>query len=268
MESLKKKFKFEELIKISHQLQGEDYIFGIEKIPSLKGFIEVHQEVKLQQDPLILRREIILTSIVKTTPNIRLKLFLCWNGYKEAINLLFNLPRLYERVIPLEKVINITQVHEIGDSGFGWTWQESKKEPDIILFVRNNVVVSIEGQFKEHIELNIAKEIDNELKKLQTIKEYPIEQYGLFSNVRKAIDEIPKVQAGGRLAIGKNPTKEQQLFFATTSGTINRDITNPDQWYYRAGMERGAHQITVYRIANGILPKKEMMTIEIVQKEV
>src|SRR5215470_18468847 len=81
--------------------------------------------------------------------------------------------------------------------------------------------------------------------------------------------QAPRVPTGGRLELGEFATETKEgvtLFFLTSSGSVNRDPESPQKWYYRAGVERGAQEITLYRVGKGILPLRERLRVEVFLK--
>jgi hypothetical protein len=185
---------------------------------------------------------------------------LCWHGFRDAVELLFALTESFERPIPPEAVFNTTQKYQIGDFGLAWSWL-GRDAPDILSFLRNNVLITIQGYNLRQLIVTMAREIDTELQALLTTKEYAEERAGVFSEIKRT--RVPGVAAGGRLTIGASPREGETLFFLTSSGSINRDIDRPDVWYYRAGMEKGRQEIILFRINAGILPKKERLIIDV-----
>jgi hypothetical protein len=260
MEKLQKLFSYDELLKIQRPLLGENYVLNVRKYPSLKEFKVVHQEVSMMETPLALARKVFLSHTEKSETALQLDMTLCWHGFRDALRLLFAFTKSFERSIPTEAVYNTAQKHEIGDFGLAWSWI-GRDEPNILCFLRNNVLVSIQGYNLEGLIVTIAGEIDGELKALRTTKEYAEAKAGVFSEIKRK--QTPRVIAGGRLTIGTYPIEKENLFFLTTSGSVNRDIDRPDVWYYRAGIEKGEQEIIVFRVDSGILPKMERLIIEV-----
>jgi hypothetical protein len=260
METLRKRFAYDELKQISRPLLGENYVFEVEKHPSLKAFTVVHQEVSLNEIPLALVRKVFLSPVKKSETTLQLGITLCWHGFRDVLELLFAFTESFERPIPPEAIFNTTQKYQIGDFGLAWSWL-GREDPEIVSFLRNNVLITIQGYNLRHLIVTIAREIDDELQALRTTKEYPEEQAGVFSEIKR--NKVPEVAAGGRLTIGASPSERETLFFLTTSGSMNRDIDRPDVWYYRAGMEKGKQEILLFRINAGILPKKERLVIDV-----
>lgn len=261
METLKTRFGFEEQLKTPHPMMGEDYVFKREEYESLKEFEEVHQEVSLIENPLVLERKIYFTHTENKQMTLELTIILCWNGYKDALELLYKFPESFERPVPVETVTETAKNYKIGSAGFAWSWQ-GKEKPDILAFVRNNVFVSVQGSCDTgDVILSIGKEIDDRLEKRETKIEYSEAKEGLFSpeKRKKALEVSP----GGRIDIGTF-SPEQHLFFTASGGSVNRDMDNPDLWYFRAGMEKGKYEITLFWVESGILPQKERLIVEII----
>jgi len=256
--ALQERFEYEEILKVSRPLLGENYIFDVAKYPSLEGFKVVHQEVFLQRTPLALAREIYLGRVEGKQTTLKLRIVLCWNGFRDAIDLLFGFAEAFERPIPVEAVVNVAETYQIGDFGLAWSWL-GKKDPNMLYFARNNVLITLQGKNL----VAVAKEIDGRLKQLDTTKEYAEKKDGIFSEMKRKEGEVPKVEAGGSLVFPSIPTETKASFFLTTSGSVNRDPKRPSVWYYRAGMEKGKHEIILFRTNSGILPKKERIVIEV-----
>lgn len=254
---MRDRFGYDEFAKISRPLLDENYIFDVEKYPSLKGFTVVHQEVSLLKTPLTLIRKVYLSHVGEGQRTLKLRMALCWNGFRDTLNLLFGFAFAFERPIPVRAVVNVVQKYQIGDFGLAWSWLE-KEDPDILCFARNNVLIALQGGNL----VTIAKEMDGELKGLRTTRKYAEEKDGVFSEVKKKKGEVPEVKAGGYLTIGAVPTDEQSFFF-TTTGSVNRDVERPSVWYYRAGMKKGENEIILFRVNSGILPKKERLVIKV-----
>jgi hypothetical protein len=255
---LRKRFGYDELVEISRPLLDEDYVFDVEKHPSLKEFKVVHQEVSMIETPLVLVRRVYLGHVGEKQSTLKLGMTLCWNGFRDALDALFGFAESFERPIPVEAVLNTTEVYQIGGFGLSWSWL-GEGEPDILCFIKNNVLVTLQGRNL----VTVAKEIDGELKGLKTTRKYAEEEDAIFSEVKKKEGEVPKVKAGGHLTLPAIPNKEQSFFFFTTSGSVNRDVDRPRFWYYRAGMEKGKQEVILFRVKSGILPKKERLILEV-----
>jgi hypothetical protein len=261
MNILKKKFGFEEQLKTPLPLLGEDFVFKVEEYSSLKGFEHVHQEVSLVEQPLGLERTVFLSHVEEKQTTLQLHIILCWNGYKDALELLYKFPESFQRAVPVESVSETAKEYQIGSTGFGWSWEGSKK-PEMLSFVRNNVFISVQGSCGSgDVILSFAKEIDDRLAKQKTQDEYPEAKEGLFSREKR--EETLAVSPGGRIDIGTFPPGEKSVFFLTTAGSVNRDADNPDLWYYRAGMEKGKQEVTLFWVEAGVLPRKERLIIEV-----
>ena len=262
---LRIRFAYNKLRALSRPLLGENFILEEERLPTLTKFEIVHQEVSLRRTPLAISRKYYFAANENKRITSYLRLTLCLNGFQDALELLFSFAEEFQRPLPLEVVTNATEKYQIGDVGLAWTWRD-EGEPEIIAFVRNNLLVTIQGHNIEDLTVAIAKEIDGAVKKLRTTDKYIAAKEGIFTEVRRKKGEQPKVPAGGTLTIGIVPSKQDSLgfsFFLATSGSMNRDIKNPEVWYYRAGMQKGKQEITLLRADSGILPIKERLILTI-----
>ena len=262
---LRDQFNYKELIEKPIPLLGENYQFRISDYPVLVDFSIKHHETFLLKNPLACVKEFFL-SHAKQSGNINLSFSLCWNGFQDAVSLLFGFVESFQRNIRLENIKNTTETDQIGDFGLTWVWS-GEKQRTVLAFVRNNVLITIKGRQISDLIVPLAREIDNQLKVLNVTLKYN-DSTGILSEVKKKKGEVPVVNAGKRIDIGKSPKKDRQLFFLVSGGSMNRDYENPDLWYYRAGMDKGSYSITLFKETSGILPIRESMTVEIIHKEV
>lgn len=258
---LRDRFLYDELRQLSRPLLGENFILEEADLPSLRPYRLVHQEVSLRQTPLAIVRRFFFSGKNKSHGTLRILLALCLTGFQEALGFLFSFVRDFERPIPWNAVVNTKESYELGDFGFAWGWL--KEEPDVIALVRNNVFLAAEGFTIEPSVVKAAQEIDRSLNQLRTVDRY-YEEEGVFFEIEREQEAPIKIPAGEVLRIGAIPKVKKGIgftFFLTTSGSMNRDITNPDIWYYRAGMDKGKRTITMLRGDAGILPKKAKLNI-------
>jgi len=264
--SLRKHFEIDRLKETIRPVIAENFVLEDQKIDTLTTFEIVHQEISLIRTPLAFLREYNMAGIEKKTTTLQLQLGLSWNGYQDAIELLFAISESFQRPIPIEKTINITKEYDIGDVGFAWSWSV-QKDPDYLAFVRNNILVNLQGNNVQSLLITIAKDIDNTLTRLKTTDHYQEDPKGIFLKLKEKIGDHPNVPAGGTLTIGPIPCEKvgnrHFLFFFTPSGSINRDRTQPEIWYYRAGMEEKEQEIILFRGMSGILPLKDRLIISV-----
>ena len=263
MADVLKQFGFEEARKRERPLLGADYVFK-PSLPAAQAFKNVYERVLLEETPLAVRREIHLQHQEKPHTNAKLTLALAWEGFAGAITLLERFVNGFQRAVPAEAVSSTVTRNEIGDFGVAWAWEKASQGPDVLAFVRFNVLVAITGHDTETgFITGLAEQIDRELRSLPTVPSYGDQAEGLLS---RAMTQAPRVPAGGRLELGEFATETKEgvtLFFLTSSGSVNRDPESPQKWYYRAGVERGAQEITLYRVGKGILPLRERLRVEV-----
>lgn len=194
---------------------------------------------------------------------LHIGLNLCWDGFGDAVRVLFNLAESSQYAIPLEVVSDINESHDLGDLGIALSW--NGLEPDVILFVRNNIVVSLQGHRANRFLLPLALSIDNDVKVLDQVDKYHEEVEGVFSDIKGKMGELIRIRTRSELPFGTLPSTETH-FFMTSSGSVNRDPKNHDNWYYGAGLETGKQEIVHLWVGSGILLKKERLVIEIVEE--
>lgn len=263
--SLRVRFSYDEIKRMSRPLLGENFVLERVKISSLQIGKLLRQEVVLRRRPLAIIKRYYY-DLLKGSKRTSLYLLfaLCIDGFADAIELLFSFAENFERPLPLDEVIETAKSYELGDFGLAWAWR--KEEPDIVSFVRNNVFVVVQGQTGENSLLNIAQEIDGQLNQLRTTDKYVEEKDGLFTQIKRRTDGIVKVKAGEKFTLGSLLKIRKGVgftFFLTTGGSMNQEIAKPEEWFYRAGMEKGKHKITLFHADEGILPKKEQLDVDI-----
>ncbi|NHI84155.1 MAG: hypothetical protein EAX81_07630 [Candidatus Thorarchaeota archaeon] len=261
---IRNRFLDDELRKLSRPLVGENLILEEMDLTSLRPYKLVHQEVFLRRTPLSIFRRLHFSEKEKRKARLQILLALCLDRIQGALDLLFSFVEDFERPIRLDSVVDVRKNYNLGDFGLAWAWL--KGTPDIVTLVRNNVFLAVEGLETEMPIVEIARGIDGILNQLPTVDEYSEEKEGVFHEIQSKTPTPIKIPAGEVLAIGTIPKIKKDVgftFFLTTSGSINRDITNPDKWYYRAGMDKGEHTITMLWGDAGILPKKAQLNIAI-----
>jgi hypothetical protein len=243
-------------------LLGEDFVFATFRYASVAEFRVVHLELHFEETPLAVVRDIYLHHAENPHSSLQLTLALAWNGFRDALTLAAHFASAYQRAIPEVAVFNTTVRHGIGDFGVAWAW-EGKGEPEVVAFVRNNAFVGIQGHDAGEHTLALATELDETLSGLKTTLSYEEDANGLTAKIRQREGNVPRVPSGGRLDLGV-PPKEQSTFFLTSSGSVNRDPSNPSLRYFRAGTETGRQEITLFTLGEGILPTKESLIVEVV----
>jgi hypothetical protein len=263
MPTLRERFGAEALKRPARPLIGDDWTFAPARHPALAGFSIVHQEVSLRETPLAVLRNIHLAHTIDPAAAVQLDIALCLNDARDAIDLLFQLADSFERRIPIDSVQNTAaQTLAVGDFGVAWSWT-GDGPVEVLAFVRNNVVVMMQRHHGEDLLLPAAREIDATLNSLRTVPRYEDAADRFFAEVRRTAGPAPKVAAGSVLTLGRQTDQNQTYFFLVNGGSVNRDRTEPDTWYFRAGMQRGPREITLLRLGPGILPVRERLGVEV-----
>src|SRR5215472_12866165 len=229
----------------------EDFVFQPSDYPSAKGLRSVHEDVTLEETPLALCRQFHLQHQAQAHTALKLRLALCWNGFRDALNLLAYCSQSFQRGIPEAAVVNAAEKHGAGDFGLAWAWS-GEGEPDILAFVKNNIFVGVEGHDAAAIVRPFARELAEALGKLRTGGPYGDESFGLLDDVRRRVGDAPSLPSGGRLELGVLPPDGWTYFFLTSSGSVNRSPENKDSWYYRAGAQKGRQELILFRVGRGI----------------
>jgi hypothetical protein len=245
-------------------LLDEDFVFAASGFPSVAIFRVVHLELHFEEKPLAVVRDTYLQNGENRHSSLQLTLGLAWNGFPDALKLAARFASSYQRAIPETAVLNTAVEYTIGDFGIAWAW-EGKGQPDVIAFVRNNVFVGIQGHDAGEYMLALARALDQKLSSLKTTLSYEEDGAGLMAEVRRRLGDVPTVPAGGRLDLGV-PLFQKAAFFLTSSGSVNRDPGKPSLWYFRAGVETGRQEITLFTVGDGILPSKESLIVEVVAR--
>ena len=254
---------YDELLKQERPLLGENYVFNPASLAEAKDFKAVHESVFLRENPLALVRQIHLQNANKPHTSLNLTLALCWNGFHDALALLFRFAESFERAVPLESVVSTTVTHEFGDFGVAWPWS-GKGDPGILAFVRNNALVGIRAHDGVQIPVLLGREVDASLRTRKTTDSYPDTAHELFAELKKRQGEIPKVPSTGKLPLGTLPEGEIKFFFLSSGGSVNREDDRTQSWYYRAGTQKGRQEITLYWADAGILPKRDRLILDVI----
>jgi hypothetical protein len=242
---------------------AEDFVFDPSAFAATKETAIVHEEVFLEETPLAVQRQIDLQHGGRLHTSLRIRLALCWNGFADALTLLARFPNSFQRAFSPNALVNTADRHQIGDVGFAWAWS-GQGDPDVLAFVRNNVYASLVGHDAAGIVRPAAKELDDALRRLRTSGPYRDEPAGALAEVRRRSGEAARLPPGGRLELGALPDDAgERLFFLTDTGSVNRSPESPRSWYYRAGGEKGRHEIVLFRVGRGILPVRERLVVEV-----
>lgn len=264
MADVLKQLGFEEVRKQQRPLLASDYIF-MPRFPLAEPFKPVYDRVSFQETPLAVVREIHLQHSDQPHTSAKVTLALCWNGFADAMILLERFVNGFQRAVPAGAA---RQHSEIGDFSVLWSWDEPPKfkAEDVVAMVRFNVFMAATGHDTEPgFLIALAAQADRELRALPTTQSYADQPEGWLSRAARA-EEVPRVPAGGRLDLGEFAAEKEgvSLFFLTSGGSVNRDPQAPQKWYYRAGVDRGPQEITLYRVGLGILPLRERLKVEVV----
>lgn len=257
---VKKKFNYKGLKTQSRPFISEDYVFTVSDFEAQDGFEIQHQEFTFLRDKIISIRDIFLSS-GKGDKQIHLRLHLCWNGYQDALEILFKYILNFQRRVEIEAIQNTTSDHRVGDAGLYWSW-EGGNYPDVYSFVRNNVFIAMTTSNSADL-IDLAKTIDSKLSNLETVEEKKGLSSNYFDPIKNTRGEPVKLQIRGRLDIGSISVELETSFFTTTTGSMNRDQVEKEKWYFRAGNETGRHQIVHFGFKKGILPYIDRLNIEI-----
>lgn len=263
MKELFTRLGYDELLKQERPLLGENYVFDPASLAATKDFKAVHESVFLRENPPALVRQIHLQNASKPHTSLNLTLTLCWNGFHDALALLFRFAGSFERAVPLESVVSTTVAHQIGDFGVAWPWS-GKGDPDILAFVRNNALVGVRSHDGAQTPVLLGREIDAALRIGRTTDRYPDTAHDLFTELKKREGEIPKVPSTGKLALGTLTEGAMKFFFLSSSGSVNREAGRAQSWYYRAGTQKGRQEITLYWADAGILPKRDRLILDVI----
>jgi hypothetical protein len=261
MNTLQEIFNRAEIIPPSPQLINGNFRFAPQAIPALAEYKIVHQQARLIEHPTTLVRKYFLSDSTPDQTPIQITLSLCWAGFSEALDFLFGFSEALDLLFSPEKLID-TRKYALGDFGVAWDWVPG--QINILAFVRNNVFVGIQGFIQKDTLLSAAKAIDGAICQLAKTDRYLEDQSGFLAPVR-ASNETLSLPAGARLDIASQASSKETFFFVTSSGSMNRDSTRPDLWYFRAGNELGDQKIDLFRVDEGILPQKESLLIKVTE---
>jgi hypothetical protein len=238
----------------SRRLLGQEFEFSPSSYPSLREFTVEREELELGEKPLAVTRSFVLAH---GPEGVQLQLALCLNGPKDAFELLFHRASSFQREPGPERIIDVSRNLDIGDGEVGWQWND--REPDGVLgFVRFNVLAFMRGRFGRLQA--IARELDADLSRRETRTEYADSPEPLFTAARAGGLEAV---AGSRLDLGKPQRPDSRHFFVATGGSVNRDPSDPELFYYRAGLAKGSYSIAAWRVGKGLLPDRQTIPVRI-----
>lgn len=248
-------------------LINENYVFRPDRYPIIEKFDIVHDEVRFINKPLVFVRDYHLIKRDYEISTLKINFHLCWDGFADAIKLMAGFAESFSREPELLRIESPSDedIDRVGDMAFLLSW-DSTQFIDVIVFVRNNVMITIQQQNIQNVR-NIALELDKSIQKLNQTDKYSESEPITFQEIKKEHGEIAKITSGSYIVF-KNPDPEKRhLFFHTTKGSINSDPNNRGVYYYRAGAPSKEEVITVYQMDEGLLPKMERLTLEIIEGE-
>ena len=258
MATLRDRFEFQRLISEKRPLIGGDSVLDPKMLPLLEAYEVEAESVRLLESPLAVQRRVDLRSRDDRHKAIQLDTVLCLLSHSDAVERLFWAIESFQRDIPENSIA----AHEgLGDFGVAWAWEEDEA-PNMVAFVRNNLVVTLYAHHAEAM-LPAAIELISMLPE-ETIDAYPEAEPRVLKATRDRGGGAIEVEAGARLEIGEPPADGETLFFLSTGGSVNRDARAPEARYYRAGLEKGRYEITAIRVGAGLVPAIERLEIEIV----
>ncbi|MEP7346480.1 MAG: hypothetical protein ABI877_14510 [Gemmatimonadaceae bacterium] len=231
-----------------------DFRFVPTEFATLRDYRIEHEEVDVVEKPLAIDRWYLLTHGVDS---LQLEVALCLEGAVAAAELLFRRLEAYQREPAAEALRDLT-ASGIGDLGVAWSW-DAKERTGVAGFVRHNVVAILQGRYDTLLDQ--ARELDAALARIPAgdgpseIAEPSFELGGRESSLR--------VASGGRVDLGLPARPGDQYFFLAAGGSVNRDPKEPTRRYFRAGLGKGQHLVTVLRVGAGLLPARQTIRITI-----
>lgn len=262
MRQILERLGFDAVSKQDRPYITEDFVFEPSDYAAAQDLRAVHDEVRLEETPLTVVRQIHLEHAERPHTSLMLRLGLCWDGFRDALNLLAVFSQSFQRAVPAAAVVNAAERYGTGDFGLAWPWS-GEGDPDVLVFVSNNVFVAMEGHDAGTVVLPLARELADALAKLATGGAYDEEPEGLLAGARRQTEGPPRLRPGERLDLGAFPEDDETLFFLTSDGSVNREPDRPTFRYYRAGAQKGRQEIILFRLGKGILPVMERLTVEI-----
>lgn len=235
-------------------LLADDFEFSPAAYPSLREFRVDHEEVGVLETPVAIDRRYFLSH---GSDSLRLELALCLAGFSAAVELLFQRASAFQREPADEAVVDLPRASGIGQVGVAWSWGKDERD-GVAGFVRHNVLVFMQGRYETLLEH--ARALDAVLARGATTAEYFESAAPLLAvSGEGALTVAP----GGRIDLGLPTSPDAQHFFIASGGSVNRDPTEPTRYYYRAGLEKGTHLVTVFRVGRGLLPARQTIRVTI-----
>jgi hypothetical protein len=229
MASLRERFAFDDLRKVTHPRLAQDFVFSPHILGGAPPMTVRHQEVGFLE-----------------------------NGFADAVAVLFDHAEAFQRELPLDAVVETADALDIGQFGLAWPWS-GEGQPDVLGFVRHNVSVFIQASGGTAVAPGRA--IDAVLRELATTDDYTPSSEGPLAHAL-GTEKTRSVSAGRRLDLGRFPASESHFFLAD-GGSVNRDPDAPEAYYFRAGLEAGPRTITLFSVGDGILPRMETFVVEV-----
>jgi hypothetical protein len=256
MASLRERFAFDDLRKVTHPRLAQDFVFSPHILGGAPPMTVRHQEVGFLEARLVVTRRVFLESSDGGALDVALALG--WNGFADAVAVLFGHAEAFQRELPLDAVVETADALDIGQFGLAWPWS-GEGQPDVLGFVRHNVSVFIQASGGTAVAPGRA--IDAVLRELATTDDYTPSSEGPLAHAL-GTEKTRSVSAGRRLDLGRFPASESHFFLAD-GGSVNRDPDAPEAYYFRAGLEAGPRTITLFSVGDGILPRMETFVVEV-----
>ena len=137
-----------------------------------------------------------------------------------------------------------------------------------IAFLRNNVGINIEGYAlfdRQPPVRELAQQIDGQLRQKETTETLLGHKNG--PKILRFESKARTMKAGERIDLVidiQNDYPPHDLLFEAVNGSYNRDPAEPDQWYFRAGHQKGSAQVILTVVNRLNLFSKASASIEIV----
>lgn len=233
------------------------YEFSLSSLTDPAGYRVAREEDRFIEKPLYLIKKYFLTREKQPDFPIQITCALAWDGYPQAVDFLTGFIASLDLFFNPDKILDTRSIG-LGNFGFAWGWVQG--EINVLTFIRNNVFVGIQGFLPAGRMKEIALDIDVNLAVHTSTEGYrEAEQNRYLERTRTA--RLTTLHPGERFDLGKQLPGMGKFFFAAPEGSVNRDLQQTDNWYYRAGINTGLHPITLFRIAEGSLPVYEKTEI-------
>lgn len=256
---MRETFEFQRLIQHKRPFINEDFIFNPQDFHDLNEFVTTQEELDFNKEFLAFTRVHFLDHAKRPDISCEIRITLCWNGFADALNLLFMSAESFERPVSIGSVRHF---ETLGDFSLGWSWSGDEEGADITLLVRYNVLCVVQGFRMGKEILSIAHAIDRTIRDLKTAERYLDDDAGVFSRLKGPEGEVPSISTGDTFSFGKLPDEDMSYYFVTEQGSVNRDQYEKGRWYFRAGSRSGQYLIHLYKVGSGILPIRETMQIQ------